>query len=240
MCNPADLDPVTDGTPSRAAIAADTRTRGQRHHDALLALARAMLASGHLGQHNGLPASIIASASLPELQAGTGKALTGGGTWLPMSDVIRLASHAHLYLRLFDDSSGAQELALYHTKRIATPGQRIVLYARDRGCAHPGCPVPGYLTEVHHDTDYARTGRTDIDDLSLRCGPDHKLITEGGWKTRKRADGTTHTIPPDHLDHGQQRTNNYHHPDKLLHGDHGHGGSSGGTGEGEGEAEDGP
>jgi len=33
-------------------------------------------------------------------------------------------------------------LALYHTNRLASPGQRIVLYAKDRGCTHPGCDVP--------------------------------------------------------------------------------------------------
>jgi hypothetical protein len=87
-----------------------------------------MLASGHLGHHNGLPASIVVSVSLAELESGTGNAHTGG-SWLPIKDVIRLASHAHHYLRIYD---GAKELALYHTKRLASPGQRIVLYARDR------------------------------------------------------------------------------------------------------------
>ncbi|WP_249026131.1 hypothetical protein, partial [Mycobacterium lacus] len=27
---------------------------------------------------------------------------------------------------------------------------------------------------------------------------------------------TTEWIPPPHLDHGQPRTNSYHHPEKLL------------------------
>jgi Domain of unknown function (DUF222) len=84
-----------------------------------------------LGQHNGLPATIIVSTTLRELQAGAGRGLTGGGTLLPMSDVIRLASHAHHYLCIFDHGKA---LALYHTKRLASLGQRIVLYARDRGC----------------------------------------------------------------------------------------------------------
>jgi hypothetical protein len=76
--------------------------------------------------------------------------------------------------------------------------------------------VPAYLTEVHHDQPYAQTHQTDIDDLTLRCGPHHELITSGGWITRKRHDGTTETIPPVHLDHGRPRTNFYHHPEKLL------------------------
>ena len=46
-----------------------------------------------------------------------------------MSDVIRLASHAHHYLAIFDNGKA---LALYHTKRLASPGQRIVLYAKER------------------------------------------------------------------------------------------------------------
>ena len=51
-----------------AAIQGDTRSAAQRHHDALLAAARALLASGELGQHNGLPASIIVTTTLQELE----------------------------------------------------------------------------------------------------------------------------------------------------------------------------
>lgn len=123
---------------------------------------------GELGQHNGLPAAIIVSTSLTELQSRAGHALTGGGTLLPMSDVIRLASHANHYLRIFDHG---RELALYHTKRLASPGQRIVLYAKDRGCSFPNCDVPGYLTEVHHVTDFAQCQETDINELTQGCGP---------------------------------------------------------------------
>ncbi|MGB3473490.1 MAG: HNH endonuclease signature motif containing protein [Mycobacterium sp.] len=213
MCNPNDPTPCTAGTPSQTAIDTDTRSAAQRNHDALTAMGRALLASGKLGQHNGLPATIIVSTTLADLEAGTGKAHTGGGTWLPMSDVIAMASHAHHYLRIYQ---GAKELALFHTKRLASPAQRVVLYAKERGCSHPGCPIPGYHCEVHHDDDYAKTGRTDITDLTLRCGPHHQLITTGGWKTRKRHDGTTQTLPPPHLDHGQPQTNHYHHPERLL------------------------
>ncbi len=215
MCNSADDQPCTSGTPSQAAIQGDTRSAGQRNHDALLAAARALLASGELGQHNGLPASIIVTTTLQELDAGAGKALTGGGTRLPMSDVIRLASHAHHYLAIFDNGKA---LALYHTKRLASPAQRIVLYAKDRGCSFPGCDVPGYLCEVHHCNRYAANPVTDINDLTLGCGPNHKLA-EQGWTTRKNSHGQTEWIPPPHLDRGQPRINLFHHPEKLLRDD---------------------
>jgi len=212
MCNPADPTPHLAGTPPQHAIQGDTRSTAQRTHDALAALLHNALSSGQLGQHNGLPASIIVITTLRELETGAGKALTGGGTLLPMSDVIRLASQAHHYLAIFDKG---RALALYHTKRLASPAQRLVLYAKDRGCTAPGCDVPGYLTEVHHDTGWAKTHITDVNDLTLACGPQHNL-TEQGWTTRTRPDGITEWIPPPHLDYGQPRTNTHHHPEKLL------------------------
>jgi hypothetical protein len=212
MCNSADDPPCTGGTPSQAAIQGDTRSLGQRNHDALLAAARALLASGALGQHNGLPASIIVTTTLDELEKGAGKAMTGGGTLLPMSDVIRLGSHAHHYLAIFDKG---KSLALYHTKRLASPAQRIVLYAKDRGCTFPGCTIPGYLCEVHHCDPYATNPVTDINQLTFGCGPNHDLANQG-WTTHKNSRGHTEWIPPPHLDRGQPRTNTYWHPEKLL------------------------
>ncbi|OSC43220.1 HNH endonuclease signature motif containing protein [Mycobacterium decipiens] len=215
MCNPADDTACVDGPPSHQVIGRDTRSAGQRNHDGLNAALRALLASGTLGQHNGLPASIIVSTTLKDLEAAAGTALTGGGTLLPMNDVIRLARHANHYLAIFDQGKA---IGLYHTKRLASPGQRIVLYAKDRGCTRPGCDVPGYECEVHHLTPYAQCRTTDVNHLSFACGQDHPLA-EQGWTTRKNAHGHTEWIPPPHLDHGQPRTNTYFHPEKLLAGD---------------------
>ncbi|AKN15523.1 hypothetical protein B586_01445 [Mycobacterium haemophilum DSM 44634] len=214
MCNPTDDTACVDGAPSQDAIERDTRSPAQRNHDALTAALRALLASGKLGQHNGLPASIIVSTTLAELQAAAGKGLTGGGTLLPMSDVIRLARHARHYLAIFDKGKA---LALYHTKRLASPGQRIVLYAKERGCSAPGCTVPGYYCEVHHVTAYATCRSTDVNNFTFGCGPQHRLLQPGGWTTRKNTHGDTEWIPPPHLDHRQPRTNTYWHPEKLLH-----------------------
>jgi hypothetical protein len=72
--------------------------------------------------------SVIVSATLQELQDKTSHAVTAGGTLLPMSDVIRIATHAYHYLALFDGATG-QALWLGRTKRLATGDQRIVLHA---------------------------------------------------------------------------------------------------------------
>jgi Domain of unknown function (DUF222) len=163
-----------------------------------------------------LQAAIIVSTTLAELQAAAGRGLTGRGTLLPMSDVIRLARHARHYLAIFDKGKA---IGLYHTKRLASPGQRIVLYAKHRGCTAPGCTVPGYYSEVHHCTDYAQCRTTDVNDLAFGCGPHHRMLKPGGWTTRTNARGDTEWIPPPHLDRGQSRTNTFWHPEKLLSSD---------------------
>jgi hypothetical protein len=221
MCNPDDETPCVDGEPDEQSVQRDLRSQGQRNHDALKAMARSVLASGQLGKHNGLPATIIVSTTLTDLESGAGQAVTAGGSLLPMRDLIRLASHAYHYLTVFDRHSQAA-LYLGKTKRLASPGQRIVLHARDRGCTRPGCTAAGYRCQAHHDDGWvAGNGPTDIDKLSLACGPDNRLVEEGGWTTRKRHDGRTEWIPPPHLDTGQARVNDYHHPENYLMPDQG-------------------
>jgi hypothetical protein len=214
-CNPEDQTPTVDGEPSDPAAERDARSPAQRNHDALKAALRAVLASGELGQHRGLPVTVVVSATLQDLESAAGHAVTGGGGLLPMSDVIRMASHSHHYLVIFDEHTG-RPLYLGRTKRIASADQRIVLHAKDRGCSRPGCTAPGYECEVHHVDEWAAAGgQTNADELTFTCKPDHKLI-EQGWTTRKRRDGCTEWIPPPHLDTGQPRTNDYHHPERLL------------------------
>jgi len=185
----------------------------QRQHDALNALVRDRLGDPRLGVHNGLPVTVIVSTTLRELTSGAGSAVTGGGTRLPMRDVIRMARHANHYLAVFDEHSN-RPLYLGRSRRIATPDQRIVLYAKDRGCTHPGCDAPGYWSEVHHVEDWATGGSTDAANLTFACTPHHKLIGKG-WRTRTLADGRIEWIPPPHLDRGAH-TNDYHHPERFF------------------------
>ncbi len=218
-CNPEDAEQCVDGTPSQTQITADTRTAAQRTHDALQTVCRAMLASGKLGQHNGLPVTVVATASLADLSAGAGLAHTGGGTQLPIPTLIRMAADAHPYLALFHS---AREIQLYYgrSRRTASPGQRLVLQALERGCTKPDCTAPPNRCQVHHaERDWQHGGRTDIDELTLACGCDNRLVDDSptGWTTRKRkSDNRTEWIPPRHLDRGQNRVNLYHHPERVL------------------------
>ncbi|MGH3723181.1 MAG: HNH endonuclease signature motif containing protein [Mycobacterium sp.] len=214
MCNPADQTPTVDGDVSAEAAESDNRTGAQRNHDALRACLRSTLASGELGSHHGLPVTVVVSTTLSELESVAGLAITGGGTRVPMRDLIRMAAHAHHYLTIFGDNG--RPLYLGRTKRIASPDQRIVLHAKDRHCTHPGCLVPGYLCEVHHVNEWAADGPTDIDNLTFACGPHHRLL-EHGWITRKRKDGTTEWIPLPHLDLGASELSGQAGHDDVVH-----------------------
>ena len=216
MCNPADESPQVDGEPTNEHAKSDQRTQTQRNHDAFKTAGRALLASGELGQLNGLPVTVMASTTIEQLHKAIGHAVTAGGTRLPMSDVIRMASHAVHYLTIFAEKKTIP-LYLGRTRRFASPGQRIVLHQRDRGCTRPGCTAPGYRCQAHHaECDWAQDGQTNIDDLALACGPCNRLVKEGGWRTRIRKDGRVEWIPPPDLDVGQPRVNNFHHPEQLL------------------------
>lgn len=214
MCNPEDQKPTVADEPAQRTIDRDARGHAQRQHDALAVLLRGNLGDPKLGQHNGLPVTVIVSATLDQLHTVTGVALTAGGTLLPMRDVIRMASHAYHYLCVFDRHT---ERALYlgRSKRIGSADQRIVLHARDRGCTAPGCDMPGYLCEVHHVEEWIDGGHTNIDRLTFACGAHHRLIKPGGWTTRKHQDGSTQWLPPPHLPVAGGR-NTVHHPEKLL------------------------
>ena len=115
---------------------------------------------------------------------------------------------------MFDEHTN-EALFLGRTKRLASPGQRIMMHARDRGCTFPGCTMPGYLCQADHLTDHQHGGRTDIDNMHFPCQHHHTLKTSGGWTVRKHTDGRIQWTPPPHL-HLPGGINNYHHPERLL------------------------
>jgi len=204
----------------------DIRTKTQRLHDAFAWGLRTALGSGQLGTHRGLPVTVITTTTLAELEQAAaatvdpnvpmpGPARTGGGSPLPMRDLIAMAADSIHYLVVFENHS-ARPIYLARSRRFATPDQRIICYARDRGCTHPGCDEPGYHAEVHHaPVDFADGGPTDADRLFFACGPSHKAATDGTYRTEISDAGrlawTDGTRPPE--------VNRLHHPEELLEGD---------------------
>ncbi len=216
MCNPDDPEPCTSGTPTQAQIDNDQRSLAQRQHDALLVVGRIALMTD-LGQLNGLPVSLIIRTTVQDLQSRAGIGISGGGTKIPIKDVLRMAAHAQHFLAVFDQASGSA-LNLFRARRVASPAQRIMLIARDGGCTKPGCTVGAYGCQAHHATaDWAAGGNTNVDDMALACGPDNRLVDDdGGYSTTLTSDGVVQWHPPPELDHGQNRINYLHRPELLL------------------------
>ncbi|AYJ51523.1 DUF222 domain-containing protein [Rhodococcus sp. P1Y] len=202
----------------------DRRGLGRRQHDALKTILRQMLASGQLGQHRGLPVTAVITMTLNELETATGHAITATGSTIAIRDAIRMATHAHHYLVIFDDRTG-RPLHLARTKRLATPDQRIVLIAADRGCTFPGCTRPATYSQTHHIDEWADGGNTDIDTLTFGCDIHHPLVgkTDTDWATTKAEPdhpypGRTLWHPPTTLDpHRHGTINHYHHPNEYIH-----------------------
>ncbi|MBV8927514.1 MAG: HNH endonuclease [Mycobacteriaceae bacterium] len=219
----AGADPSAGTDPSDPE-ARDERTPGQRCHDAFKLAMKTAIASGQLGHHRGLPLAVIATTTVEDLDQAAravrdpdipmpAGARTGGGSSLPMRDLISMAANAIHYLAVFDDHTG-RPLYLGRQKRLASPDQRLICYARDRGCTKPNCLAPGYDCEVHHAEPWADGGTTDADNLYFACPCDHDLLDDGYYTTEIADTGrlawTDGTDPPD--------INRAHHPDELLRG----------------------
>jgi hypothetical protein len=211
--------------PDESREARDDRSPAQRCHDALKLGLQSALASGGLGVHRGHPVTVVVTTTLAELDQAARAAVdssvpmpaparTGGGSRLPMRDLIAMGTNAIHYLAVFDDHT-ERPLYLGRQKRIATADQRLICYARDRGCTRPNCLESGYRCEVHHSPDFGRGGRTDADKMFFACGPNHGLASRGELRTQVMENGrlgwTDGTGPPE--------INHAHHPDELLRGD---------------------
>jgi Domain of unknown function (DUF222) len=211
--------------PDASPAARDDRSPGQRCHDALKLALKTAIASAGLGVHRGHPVTVVITTTLAELDQAARAAVdpsvpmpaparTGGGSRLAMRDVIRMAASAIHYLAVFDDHT-ERPLYLGRQKRIASADQRLICYARDRGCTRPKCLESGYRCEVHHSRDWAHGGRTNADELFFACGPDHAMASRGELRTIANGSGrlgwTDGTGPPE--------INHAHHPDELLRGD---------------------
>ncbi len=203
----------------------DDRTPAQRCHDALKLGLEAAISSGRLGLHRGHPVTVIVTTTLAELNQAAAAvtdpsvpmpspARTGGGSRLPMPDLIRLAAKSIHYLAVFDEHTG-RPLYLGRQKRVATADQRLICHARDRGCTRPNCLESGYNCEVHHSPDWAKGGRTDADCLHFACGGDHGAASRGEWRTEVTDNGRLGWADGD----GPPEVNHAHHPDELLRGD---------------------
>ena len=150
-------------------------------HDAFEEAGRRLLATGNLPKHAGLPCQLIITLTLTDLERRAGQATTHHGGTLSVADALRLAAHGKMLPAVLDNTGGI--LAYGRGRRLAAPGQRKALFARDRGCTFPGCDRTAARSDIHHTTDWAAGGRTDLDSLAIACGYHNNEARKQGWQT---------------------------------------------------------
>ncbi|MGH3433906.1 MAG: DUF222 domain-containing protein [Thermocrispum sp.] len=177
----------------------DPRTGRQRMHDVFATLGRQILSDGRTPEVHRMPARVLVCVDLrtfdpaahdPQLldalgidpaairRAATGLLPAGAGllpetgTLLPAELVRRLATAAgtETIPLLFD---GFTPLARGRTRRLADANLRLALVCRDHGCVD--CHAPPSWCDADHTTPWEppHNGRTDPDNLQLRCRPQH-------------------------------------------------------------------
>ena len=179
----------------------DTRTDGQRMHDALVhALQLALSADA---RRTGAPAAIVVRMDLEQLTTLAGCGETDGGIHVPVPQALSMARDNHWFLALCHEE---MELKLFRSRRTASRYQRLDLFAAYGGCTHPDCDQDARHCEAHHaGRPWAAGGHTNIGELSLASGDCHAMIHDTGWSTvpDPRAPQGVRWIPPPHTPRAQ-------------------------------------
>lgn len=117
--------------------------------------------------------------------------LDGHGPLHP--DIARdLAGRNSGWTRLFLDPTG---MVVETDTYTPTEGMRRFLRARDRHCRFPGCRMPVHRSEIDHNHDHAKGGRTRLDNLGHFCRSHHTLKHPSvpdahRWTAQQEKDGS--------------------------------------------------
>ena len=191
----------------------DPRTRVQRRYDQFMAMLR-QYEEGEQAA-NGGAASVVVSITLDDLAEADATTLfqTNVGVELDAFDLVRLGMDGTSDFLLTVDGLTGVPLHLGRSKRLASVGQRIAMFAVQGVCSWAGCTAAMSECEAHHIVSWLRYGATDIENLTglcpthHRCNNDHRdgsfnkgymdYDPDSGTAVLVKADGTRHTNTTD-------------------------------------------
>ena len=163
----------------------DLRTPGNRRYDALMTVFRRGVA-GTAGQPTTPKATLVVTLDWETLrrqlldsqgrQPGCGSTLEGSS--VTAESIRRLACEADIIPLVLGGPS--EILDQGRRRRLVTPGQRLRLAARDRGCTIPGCTVPATWCDAHHVVPWALGGASDLSNYALLCPRHHTWVHDRG------------------------------------------------------------
>jgi hypothetical protein len=179
----------------------DTRSTGQRMHDALGEIAGHYLATAALPDINGERPRLVVTMQLDALLGNLQDQWATLGAGLPIAPATarRLACDAEIIPAVLDATSDVLDLG--RSSRAFSTAIRRAAWLRDGArCAFGGCRRR--ISELHHIIWWSHGGHTSLDNAAWLCAFHHWLAHEGGWTLRRNATNSyTWTSPT-----GQQHT----------------------------------
>jgi len=190
----------------------DTRSPGQRRHDAIGDFATLALRSGSLPDSGGVPVTITVTVTADDLdRAQHGERVIVEDSYgTPISLDALAGISAELQIGTVTLSTTGGILDYGRSRRLASCPQRRALAARDKGCAFVGCTRHATWCEVHHVTPWLQGGVTSLDNMILLCRYHHRHFEHAGWTVRL-VDGVPEWTPPAWLDPDQKPRRNTAH-----------------------------
>ncbi|MBW8761482.1 MAG: DUF222 domain-containing protein [Microbacterium sp.] len=174
----AEADPFNDDAQHRI----DTRTSGQKRHDALAAALGIAARHDDMPRLGGAAPTLVVHVDAADLAQGTGWArLPGAEAAVPLSVARHTACTGAIQRVLFDEG---RIIGITVTDRVFTVHQRRAIVARDRECLIPGCHVSASWCEIHHVTEHSRGGPTHTDNGVPLCWWHHRSLDTSGWEIR--------------------------------------------------------
>lgn len=121
--------------------------------------------------------------------------IVGGDTLDPLT-AKQLFIDADTYRRLIVDPVHGVVVDLDRRRYRPTTAQRDLLVLTHGTCARDGCDRLALDSDIDHILEWARGGRTNLNDLRPLCPPDHTVRHGTRIRYRARPDGTTQIHTP--------------------------------------------
>jgi len=180
----------------------DSRSAGQRFHDALGAIMTIAATVPDMPSVQGASPTLVVTATLDQLTDPNGQVFLQGTHQEATSGVdVTLAHHTGCVgtiQKILTTRTGRIVEMTVHN-RIYTADQRRAIALRDGGCVWPGCDVPAAWVEIHHVVEWAKGGSTAVDSGCALCFHHHRQLEALAWDVQMR-DGIPWLRPPAAVD----------------------------------------
>ena len=143
--------------------------------------------AGNLPQSGGVNATIMVTMPLNTLLGGMESADLLTGHQLSPAEARRLACEAGIVPVVL--GGDGEPLDHGRTKRFHTPGQRRLIFARDKTCRAEGCEIPANWCHVHHEDPWLSGGSTSVEKGLTLCSRHHTAAHDPRYKTTRQPDG---------------------------------------------------